>query len=822
MSTEYKDNLGRFGRAFALLLNRTLMYEAKHPYIKQSVAEVVALATPLLGMISPLVFILNRDQFYIDEEVLDPRINISRTAALFKGSGLQSICFENGLQESELMTFAELFGSMTKMSSVEMVKEDLIRKSVFNIKVNHVVFKKVTADDQVVSRDALKNVTPFMDSDDPQHRKQFMETLMESVLSEELASTLNITSLMENPQAFTRKMIEADLAGALQIDSCPPDGSPGTHEGTGMQWGAADENALPETRLSAGGAVISHGPPDNTSEPVTGCAAADGVTLAIAAEESSGRSEEKGRFDEQRAASGHAVGGVGQGTMPEKGPGVLLLHQIEVMNQEVEKHLQGHGEVSLSVLTHSIFEMKKQLMENIHAQKALGIAYANESAIVAAADKMTDQVLMELIKEEYKAGAVPPRRMAHLIVRLIPEAKDLKRLLPQIKRCLLQQGMVPSDYFTLIQTLREDLQSEELTRILQESSESVGLDGDMLIEEVKRNPVQAAELIYLASEIRKSGVNENALSDILVDYVERLGNQMAQAAGGDSQGTDHLTHVITDVESTILKKLGGLNINEDLLRRMEERINERMEAVIDSMRVQWLQHQPASGRQEPLKPLSILQTLEQNVSSDEELSEILKTVRVKADAREIEENDFIQIHEEILRQVQLQKAIQDKQSMDEGVLSSEKMMFILEKEIARAARYGTAFVTLAFTFVKATPQMTSPQEMTSSEAVLQEASRKLSSIFRESDYIGRMGKNKIMVLLPMASPEEGKNTLTRVLRLLHAAPLDVRGVPVMLRVAGVAAHFDAEHAGDAQSFVKQLSRQLAEMAARIRNIQALL
>lgn len=843
----YKDKLARFGRALALLLNRSLMYQASHPFIKQSVAEVFAVGTPLLASISPLVFILNRGQFFVDEELLDPRLNVNRTAALFKSSGLQSVSFEKGLLESELIIFAELFTGLTKMSTAESMKEKLIRRGVFNIKINHVVFKKVTEDDQVVSRDALKKITPLLNSDDQQQRKQFMETLLESVLTEEFAKTLNITNLMADPTALTRKMIQADLTGAMQPahegqgqtagNSGAKSGThaiPRTEDGTTAETDAAVEPPGTGSGGLAGvqsepGRDDTGGPPPmhNTAAPIASAAAA-GEVDAVA-----GQAQRPADIDRQGPLAGSggnpsrtpARDGAGNdsGAAAGAAPGTLLLHQIKVMQQEVEKHLQSHGETSLADLAQSIFEMKKQLLEGIQAQKALGTAYANEAAILKAADKLTDQVMLELIREEYQAGAVTPRRLAQLIVRIIPEADELRRLLPQIKRALLQEGMPPADYLNLIHALRDELQSDELARILQESSESIGLDGEMLIEEVKRNPSQAGELIYLASQIRQSGGDETALSDILVDYVEQLGDRMAKDAVGDGSpdGAAHLEQVMTDVESTLLKKLGQMNLNTNLLKQMEDRINVRMESILDNIRVQWLHHQTGGGAREEPKPLSVLQTLEHHVGDDEELSAILQSVRVKVEAGEIEENDFSCIHEEIVRLKSSKGADRDDQSLPEDVLTSEEIMFILEKEIARAKRYGSPFSALAFAFVTAKPQMKSLGGLVTNKAVLQAALEQLAGTFRSGDYIGRIGKNKMLVLLPMTQPAEGKQALSRVLRLLHQHPLEVRGVPVQLRVAGVVAGYDAEQVTDAGAFAKHLSDQLTDMVARIKNIQVL-
>jgi hypothetical protein len=59
------------------------------------------------------------------------------------------------------------------------------------------------------------------------------------------------------------------------------------------------------------------------------------------------------------------------------------------------------------------------------------------------------------------------------------------------------------------------------------------------------------------------------------------------------------------------------------------------------------------------------------------------------------------------------------------------------------------------------------------------------------------------------------------MNLLHSQPLSVQGVPVYLRVAGVAAAFDPERTPDTGAFAKQLSNQLMDMVARVKNIQVL-
>ena len=58
------------------------------------------------------------------------------------------------------------------------------------------------------------------------------------------------------------------------------------------------------------------------------------------------------------------------------------------------------------------------------------------------------------------------------------------------------------------------------------------------------------------------------------------------------------------------------------------------------------------------------------------------------------------------------------------------------------------------------------------------------------------------------------------MKLLHVEPLDVGGIPVDIKVAGVVAKVNLETTQDARAFLETLRVQLSDMAARIKNIHA--
>ena len=513
---------------------------------------------------------------------------------------------------------------------------------------------------------------------------------------------------------------------------------------------------------------------------------------------------------------------VKQGDNETQVPGQFLLQQLDVIDQEVEKNLSGEGEKGLTDLAGALLDLRQKLAEGLEAQKTLGIAYSNEEQIINRANEITDKVFIELIKGEYKGGRISIPRLAQILCRLIPETNELKRLLPMIKTTLLEEGMSQADFMSLVQEMGKELKSDELAGIIAEGSEKIGIDGEDIIQEVKDNPIQAAELIYLASEIRKSGGDEKALTDLLVDYMERIGSQMSQDLQKDKgeDGKGHLLQGMTKAKSTLIQHLGGMDIKDDVLMRLEERVNQRMDELLDKMRREWIRSHSGPSQQESLKPLTVLETLERGVSEDEDLGEMLKVIRKKMESMEIDENDFSQIYKEIVHQEQLRKSEQDKKGMPAEIMHTQELMILIDKEIARVKRYNLPFSALGFTLVKAKAKDKSQLVQINNQDIIDALLCKLAEIFRESDIVGELAKNQLIALLPMTDRGEAKLALRRSMKALHLKPVDVHGAPIEIKVAGVAVDFDFEETTSASVFAEELLTQLKDMATRIRNIHA--
>jgi len=97
---------------------------------------------------------------------------------------------------------------------------------------------------------------------------------------------------------------------------------------------------------------------------------------------------------------------------------------------------------------------------------------------------------------------------------------------------------------------------------------------------------------------------------------------------------------------------------------------------------------------------------------------------------------------------------------------------------------------------------------------------KIATIARDADIVGELGRNRFVVLLPMTGDGNARSALTRCLRLLHETCLDIDGISLKVRVAGVVTSYDLIATPNADGFIETLSNRLAQMERRIRNLQA--
>lgn len=719
----------KIGRTFCLVFNRVTMYEMDHPYTVQAISEFYNTISEGLRDSSPIVLIMNHEQFFIEDEPFDSRLNTSRMVAHFKKCGIESISFEFGAKEAELESFFRVFCDQRKFPKAEAMKSKIAATGVTHAKINYVFFKKMNSDEELILREEL---TDIKRNDGRNSRnemyKDVLNRITEGIVLEEFEKSISLKNLMEDPAKISRQLVETDL-NIYQNDEVSSDS-----------------------------------------------------------------------------------------------PGPIIEQQLVRLKDEIGQFEKGQGGTDLSDLADAVFEMKAKLLAGIEEQKALGIIYNNENEIRAEAVEISDKVIVQLVKEEYKNGSISVQRLGHIVRRLIPNPKELQRLLPKLKEAMRAEGMSSSDFIALVNEIGKELQSDELSEVLKKSAEKIGIDSDELIQELKIDPDGAAELIYLASEIRNGTGDEKVLTELLVDYIERVGSKFAGEwpDGNTENESNILRDVLINLGSKLVNKLKVKDLNHDVLIAVEKRLGDRIENFLSKLETNLISPNNPSPLEEDFNKTTVFRMLEDSVDEGDELQNILTQVRKGIDNNNIDENNFQQIHDEILKIKNEKKKRKSNKNLPEGVLNYINTLLYIEKEIYRSLRYDTPFSTITFSVLDLKPQKPVPPGSVSGHDISQSIMGELINLLRGADIVGILNKKMIVVLLPMTNEKNARIALQRIRKKLNAVPIIINEIPISARFAGAVTTCNHEFTPDLHAYLSTAENNHNDLVIRLKNIKDLM
>lgn len=723
-----KKVVDKIGRIFAMLFNRAIMYNMNHPYTNQSIGEFHKLISSELDKYSPIVIIMHQDSFFIEDEPLDPRVNTSKMLAHYKKAGINSLSFEKGLSQDTLEAFFEVFIDLTRFPNADIIKETLEKKGIRHAKVNHVFFKKVTADDEVLSRDDIRKMTEAQKLEKQKSlKKELLEMITGGLAMDDLGKSFSVTQLLSKPEQVSDYLFESER----------------------------------EAQQDPGGSS-------------------------------------EGMFD-----------------------------QIHKIKNEVDKAAPDLKGAKLHELAASVMKMKEELLRGINEKKMAGAFFVNEEQIVNTANDITDKVILELVKDEYKQGATSISRLSQILRRLIPDTNELQRLLPKLKEVLLLEGMSLNDFLELTDMLEKELANAAVSQALKKSAEDIGVSGEELLREVTSNPSEAAELIYLASELRKETGDKKALTELLVGYIEKIGGNIAvdTAEHLGETGSDHLKSILSDVQSEIVDRLKSKDIETHVMSGVADRLNSRMDKFLEKLESNLSKRHSALGTWDH-ETTSLLRFFEENVSDTEELKSILKQLRDKYKDIKSAEIRF-DIFKEDSAEESPEKTngsvepVKKEQALPKGVHNRKSTLYFIEKEILRSSRYQTPFSVVTMSILKAVPQKKFVAGTVTRDDITASVLENLVNMVRDTDLLGILDKKRIVTLMPMTDEDEAKLALRRLLRTIHSNMVKVNDVPLEVKFAGSVTSFEKNLTPSLKEYIKRVERDIYEMVQRLKNLQIL-
>jgi len=586
-------------RAFNLAFNNAFMYGGTHQTTKDNAANFFTVLQPILSTAQIITVSVEKDSVYIENHCVDKLVSVQRINSRFKKTGVQSISFDRDVSLEGLQGLFYLMGALSDFTTVEAMQAYLDSERIAGIKINYVVYKKVTIDDTIINKDVLS------------------ESHLLNGNQQDLGTG---TSVRTDPDRILREFSEI-----MSLRNY------------------ADGNSL------SGAAGSEHSP------------------------------------------------------LSQADYNKFITTQIKSLNSQLASAETSEDAVSLTPaeMLETVYKLKENVLENIRLQRETGRLNSTDELVISEISQISYQVIVRLIKEEYRADrTISVKRLAQIIRRMLPNIKELKYLLPQLKDGLFAEGMSPSDYLLLVKELSKELDSDGLTQIMVEASEQIGLTLNELIEGIKNAPEESARLIVLAAEIKKGGLtaDDQQMSAVLSEYIEKVSCALALQSPESvvHGGGKMLKAAVTRIEREIIDRLKSQNVSANTVSEVAQKLASQFSETVYKLKGDWFKKNITSSKSlDEDAVLSIIeQIVDQGQDGDVVAGEIRSILIANGCSAEMVDN--------VVRKVKLSAAaaVTHKIDIPDGTYNAATMVFFLNQEIKRNCRYDSPFTTILISYEK--------------------------------------------------------------------------------------------------------------------------
>lgn len=478
----------------------------------------------------------------------------------------------------------------------------------------------------------------------------------------------------------------------------------------------------------------------------------------------------------------------------------------------------GQGKVPIEDLLAGMYAMRAELLKAVKAQQGLAqhlagdpngarAEKASESGKLAeAADDLFIQTAAQLVMEEYRKCNGNPKRMAQVVQRIVPDRHLLQRVLNAFRADLVKQGVPLMEYFNLLSELNVLLGTDQSYQEFLRAGEGFGVSHEELLKELQENPRQAAQLILLASEARKTNREGSAeeLINSLADLVEKTGEAAGERIEANPREAAKLGSMLRQMEDEVNQKLKDKGLPEEMRKLGQQKLRLRMQRSVADLKGKAALSQLASaGAGETEKVRFLLEMF----ADEKEMDEVLGRAREGLDPEALARAAGDQVMQKVRQEMAARREKAASRDLPPGVYVKAVLDFFVKSEISRASRYGLPFSALLISFQglpedKATAESQGDALRGLQNVLIGDLRRNL----RESDFVGYLAFNRFLVVLPMtpvsavpAILRKFQDQLTRQAALPDGTRLSIRPR------AGVAA-FDKEKTGTYAKLYAELAK----------------
>jgi hypothetical protein len=454
--------------------------------------------------------------------------------------------------------------------------------------------------------------------------------------------------------------------------------------------------------------------------------------------------------------------------------------------------------------------LRQRVHKSVAARQDVDRIMAESGEMISEIDELTYSTLVSLVREEYRGGNFSVQRMAQIINRMLPDAADLKKLLPRLRKGLMEEGMPLDQYTALVHELSTELRGEHLVRALEAGAENVGMDVDDLVQQIQEDPTEAARLVVLANELRQGGVGDDQqLSSAFTDYIERVSQKLAisRFSHGEPIDPGTLGDQIARVQQELIERMNEGGLAPEASKQLEEHLRQRMPELRENSKMDLFEQM--LGGSEQLGDTLILDWLEKQVEDAHELEQLGQAI-----AERLQRHGYTpEQAERLLDELGERLAGEDEPPrLPPAVLSVNNTAMFLKHQAKAAQRYGNPFSVIKVLVEwllparGGTPRRPRKSDM---RELLPELYFRITRLARDLDLVGSLEKSQRAVpfiILPMTEEEGAKIFRQRLLDVLAEFPFRLESGEYTLACTVTAVGYDPKTDKDANAFIHRLNQ----------------
>jgi len=214
----WQKQAGALARQFVMMFNGAMLYGCGHPNTAKSAAAFCELLNGCVGGREMITVIANSGTLMFEDWALDRSFNIGKLLSHFDRIGLVSISFERGVGPESVIQLVGLAGDAHNIDDCKArIAEARAAGSIPRVRINYVLYGKITADEVVVNAADASNIAAgaaglIMPDGSAAPASSISTANLSRAAAAQIEQVLTLSSLLEKPKEISAVLAQTDTS----------------------------------------------------------------------------------------------------------------------------------------------------------------------------------------------------------------------------------------------------------------------------------------------------------------------------------------------------------------------------------------------------------------------------------------------------------------------------------------------------------------------------------------------------------------------------------------------------------------------------------